>query len=99
MPFLVILILSSLGFYVYLKLKYVRSKRPIEKQWLSAKSSIALGVFVLFFGINQWFIYQTTLSIIVGLLFVLIGAGSIWAGVRAYKHYLPFVIKEAQEQK
>ncbi|WP_110114104.1 YtpI family protein [Bacillus sp. CGMCC 1.16541] len=99
MPILVILILSSLGFYVYLKLKYVRSKRPVEKQWISAKSSIALGVFVFFFGINQWFIYQTTLSIIVGLLFVLIGAGSIWAGIRAYKHYLPFVMKEAQEQK
>ncbi len=69
----------------------------MEKQWISAKSSIALGAFVLLFGINQYFIYQSTLSLVIGLLFVAMGAGSIWAGVRAYKYYYPLVVKEANE--
>jgi O-antigen/teichoic acid export membrane protein len=97
MPVLVILIIFSLSFYVYYKIKYFRSKRPIERQWISAKSSIALGSFVFFFALNQFFLHRTTVSFIVGIVFLLVGGGSIWAGYRAYKHYLPLAIKEAEE--
>lgn len=96
MPILAILIVISFVFYFYLKVKYVRSKRPIERKWISAKSSISLGAFVLFFGINQWFIYATTTSLIIGIIFALFGLGSIIAGIRAYRYYLPLATKEAQ---
>ncbi|WP_027410172.1 YtpI family protein [Anoxybacteroides tepidamans] len=97
MPVLVILIIFSLSFYAYYKMKYFRSRRPIERRWLSAKSSIALGSFVFFFGVNQFFLYSSTVTYVVGSIFLLIGAGSVWAGYRAYKHYLPLVIEEAQQ--
>ncbi|MDQ0245892.1 putative membrane-anchored protein [Bacillus fengqiuensis] len=97
MPIFVIFIIFSISFYLYFKIKYFRTKQPMEKQWISAKSSIALGAFVLLFGINQYFIYQSTLSLVIGLIFIAMGAGSIWAGVRAYKYYYPLVVKEANE--
>lgn len=69
----------------------------MEKKWLSGKSSMALGLFVFGFGVNQLFLYPTTTTYIVAALFILIGGFSIFGGYKMYKHYLPFAIKEAQE--
>jgi hypothetical protein len=97
MPVFVIFIIFSLAFYAYYKIKYFRSNRPMERRWISAKSSIALGAFMFFFAINQFIIHQTTISLIIGIVFLLVGGGSAWAGFRAYKHYLPLVIEEAKQ--
>ena len=97
MPITVALIVISLAFYVYYKAKYVQSKREIQKKWLSAKSSISLGLFVVFFGINTIFIHPSTISYVVAVVFILVGGGSSWAGYQAYKHYLPLAIAEAKE--
>ncbi|MEW8971117.1 YtpI family protein [Mesobacillus sp. LC4] len=97
MPILVFLIVLSFVFYIFYKIKYVRSKRPAERSWLSAKSSIALGLFVGLFGINQLFLFQTTVTYIVSAIFIIMGSMSVWAGIKAYKFYLPHAAKEAQE--
>lgn len=97
MPILVILIVFSLSFYLVYKVKYVRSKRPAERKWISAKSSIALGLFVALFGVNQFFLDGNTVTYIVASIFILIGGFSIYAGIKAYKYYLPLAAKEAQE--
>ena len=99
MPVLVFAIILSLAFYVFYKIKYVRSRRPAEKKWLSAKSSIALGLFVLLFGINQLFLYHTTITYIISGLFILIGSMSTWTGFKASKYYLPYAAKEAENIK
>jgi hypothetical protein len=69
----------------------------MEKQWLSAKSSIALGIFVFFFGLNQLFLFHSTVSLVVGIIFMIVGLASSWAGYKAYKHYLPFAVKESKQ--
>ena len=46
MSLLVVLIVILFAFYLFYKTKYFRSNRPVEKKWLSAKSNIALGLFV-----------------------------------------------------
>ncbi|MGG3843714.1 YtpI family protein [Anoxybacillus kestanbolensis] len=99
MPIFVILIVFSLAFYLFYKIKYFRSKKPMERKWISAKSSIALGSFVFFFAINQFLIHRSTVSLIIGIVFVLFGAGSIWAGYRAHRYYFPLAVKEAEETK
>ncbi|RSD27709.1 YtpI family protein [Mesobacillus subterraneus] len=98
MPIFVLLIVLSFAFYIFYKIKYVRSKRPAERKWLSAKSSIALGLFVALFGLNQLFLFDTTVTYIVGAIFLIIGSLSIWGGIKAYKFYLPLAAKEAQEK-
>jgi len=97
MPFLVVLIVLFFAFYLFYKTKYFRSKLPIEKKWLSAKSNIALGLFVAFFGINHlFFISQTTVTVIVAVIFIVYGVVFAWIGFKKYKHYLPFAITEAK---
>ncbi len=99
MPVLVFAIILSLAFYIFYKMKYVRSHRPAEKKWLSAKSSIALGLFVLLFGINELFLYQTPITYIISGLFILIGSMSALAGFKAAKSYFPHAVKEAENVK
>lgn len=86
-------------FYVMYKVKYFRTHLPAEKKWLSGKSSIALGSFVFFFGINTLINPLSNVAIVVGIILILVGLGSIWAGVKAYRYYLPFAIKEAEAVK
>ncbi|RDI44261.1 YtpI family protein [Falsibacillus pallidus] len=97
MPFLVVIIVLSLSFYIYYKVKYVRSSLPMERKTLSGKSSIALGLFVGLFGVNQLFLYHSTTTYIVAALFIIVGALSIWAGFKSYRFYLPYAIKEMEE--
>ncbi|RHW40737.1 hypothetical protein D1B31_11130 [Neobacillus notoginsengisoli] len=96
MPALVIVIIISLAFYVFYKIKYVRSSRPAEKKWISAKSSIALGAFVFTFGINQLFLTHSPVTYLVAAVFILLGGINIWSGIKAYKFYLPHAIEEAE---
>ncbi|PLR68401.1 MULTISPECIES: YtpI family protein [Bacillaceae] len=97
MPVFVILIIFAFSFYLFYKVKYYRTRKPMEKQWLSAKSSIALGIFVFFFGLNQLFLFNSTVSLVVGIIFMIVGIASSWAGYKAYKHYLPYAVQEAKE--
>jgi len=70
---------------------------PMEKRWLSGKSSIALGIFVTLFGINSLFLFQETTTYIVAAIFLLFGVGSIWAGYKVYQYYSPLAIEEAEK--
>ncbi|MBM7692879.1 succinate-acetate transporter protein [Peribacillus deserti] len=97
MPVLVVLIVITFSFYLYFKIKYVRTQKPAEKKWTATKSSMALGLFVVLFGINQLFLYTGTVTYIVAGVFILLGVINVWAGYKSYKHYLPYVIKEAEE--
>jgi amino acid transporter len=97
MYFLAFFITLAFTFYIFYKVKQVRSNRPMEKKWLSAKASMALGLFVALFGVNQLVLFPGTITYIVGALFILIGLGSCWAGFKLYKHVLPYAEREAKE--
>jgi|SRR3954451_18283792 hypothetical protein len=99
MPILIVLIIFSLAFYIFYKVKYFRTKLPAEKKWISAKSSIALGSFVALFGLNQLFLFQSTVTYIVALVFIILGGVNISGGIKAYKYFLPLAVKEVQEIK
>ena len=65
MPVLVILIIFSLAFYIFYKTKYFVPNYLQKKVGFQAKSSISLGSFVGLFGINQLFLFQSTVTYIV----------------------------------
>ncbi|WP_226566477.1 YtpI family protein [Bacillus stratosphericus] len=94
---LVVFIICSAMFYLYYKAKNVRTNRPVEKKFWSAKSSMALGCFVLLFGVNQLFLNRSSLAFVIGFIFVAVGIGSTWAGYKAYKHYLPLFLKKGEK--
>lgn len=97
MPFLVFLIVFSFSFYIYYKIKNVRSKRPMEKKLLGGKSSVALGLFVALFGVNQLLLFNTTTTYIIAAVFLLLGFASAWAGYKSVRHHIPYVKEEAKQ--
>ncbi|WP_078379419.1 YtpI family protein [Sutcliffiella halmapala] len=99
MAIFIFMIIFSLIFYMLYKVKYFRTHLPVEKKWLSAKSSMALGSFVFFFGVNTVINPLSTVAIVVGIVLILIGLGSFLAGLKAYRYYLPYAIKEAEAVK
>src|SRR5205085_11025837 len=93
---LVGLIVVLFAFYLFYKTKYFRSNRQVEKKWLSAKSNIALGLFVCLFGINHLiFISVTATSYLIASIFILYVAIFSWIVFKKYKHYFAFVIEDA----
>ncbi|RBW71476.1 YtpI family protein [Bacillus taeanensis] len=100
MPVLVLAIILSASFYLFYKIKYVRTQAPAEKQWIKSKGNIALGVFLIFFAFNQLFLYGTSaVTIVISIIFLLLGSANVLFGYKAYRHLLPYAIKEAEENR
>ncbi|OIJ10945.1 hypothetical protein BKP35_12720 [Anaerobacillus arseniciselenatis] len=89
------IIIISVVFYIFFKVKYFRTKAPIEKKWISTKGNIAIGVFLVAFGLNQ-LRFPTNVSVAVGFTFIFLGGANIYFGYKAYKYYLPLAIEEAK---
>ncbi|MEH6949464.1 YtpI family protein [Bacillus sp. JJ634] len=96
MPIFVVFIIVSLALYVFFKVKSLRTRLPMEKKWISSKSSMALGSFITFFGINQLFLFQSMVTYIVAGIFIVIGSINLIGGYKMYKFYLPYAIDEAE---
>lgn len=69
----------------------------MEKKLLSGKSSMALGLFVALFGINQILMFDTTTTYIIAAVFILLGCASAWAGYKSFRHHIPYVKEEARQ--
>ncbi|MEB1807780.1 MAG: YtpI family protein [Bacillaceae bacterium] len=91
---LLILIVISLAFFIYFKIKFWRTTAEIEKKWQQTRANIALGSFLIFFGLNLLVFPRSTVDIIIGIIFALLGAANAYFGLQNYKHYLPQVIEE-----
>ncbi len=93
----VFLIIVSFVIYFYNKTKQFRTRSvlPIRKKWYAARASMALGSFVTFFGINQLFVYQSTVTYIISAIFIVLGAALIYYNYKASRHYHTFLEEEA----
>ena len=96
MNILVFLIVMSFSFFIYYKTKYFRSKLPMQRAYLTSKSSISLGIFVALFGLNQLFLFDMTVTYIVAAIFIIVGGSSVYGGIKMYKHYAPLAEEEYQ---
>ncbi len=96
MLILVFFIVTSFSFYLYYKTKYFRTKLPMQRNYLTGKSSMALGLFVALFGVNQLFLFQSTTTYIVAAIFIIVGGLSIYGGFRTHQHYAPLAADEAR---
>ncbi|TCP32080.1 YtpI-like protein [Scopulibacillus darangshiensis] len=98
MPTLIILIIMSFIIFAFFRIKAWRTKEPFKKQWTLSKAHAALGSFLLLFGINRLFVGHGTIVIIVCAVFILYGAFFVYGGIRAYRHYFPLAVQEAEEK-
>ena len=91
---LIFLIVVSFAFYFYFKTKQFRSELPIAKKWYANRALVALGSLLFFFGLNQLFLFPTTLTYVISGLFIVIGLFTMINYYRVAKHYGQFVEEE-----
>ncbi|MDQ0298575.1 hypothetical protein J2S78_000983 [Salibacterium salarium] len=94
-----IILVIALAMYVFYKIKTFRSKAPAAKKWIQTKANISIGLFMAAFGAILLGTNRDTIDIIIGSVFLVLGAANIVLGYRAYRIYLPYAIKEAEEQR
>jgi len=82
-----IVIVISITLYVYYKVAIVKSKDILTQKYFNGKSRICLGLFILFFGVNQYFFYESGLSLFIGIIFALLGMMQLIRGYKEARHY------------
>lgn len=95
----VFFIVVSFVFYFYYKTKQFRSTLPIRKKWYTAKAGIALGVFVIAFGLNATIIYPTAVGYGVAVVFVILGASLAFNNYKRARHEGQYIQEEYELNK
>ncbi len=98
MPIFVILIIFHFRFICITKSNISAANGRWSANGLVQNQALRLAH--LYFLCDQSiFIHRSTVSLIVGIVFLFVGAGSIWGGYRAHRYYFPLAVKEAEETK
>ena len=87
-------IIFSFIAYFYYKTKQFRSTLPIQKKWYTAKAGTALGIFMIFFGLNVTIIYPTAVGYAVAAVFIILGAATASNNYKRARHEGRFVEEE-----
>lgn len=82
-----VIVAVSLILYLYFKVKILTLKDTREMYYTNAKARIALGAFVFFFGIYQYFIFQGKFSLVIGVVFILIGGLQGYYGAKLFRYF------------
>ncbi|MGL4522450.1 MAG: YtpI family protein [Bacilli bacterium] len=75
-------------FYLFFKAKAHRTHYPALKAWTQQKARMCLGIFVASYGANVVASFDTTIGLIVGIIFIVVGVASFVAGVVLYRKWL-----------
>ncbi|MNN00048.1 hypothetical protein D3C76_287890 [compost metagenome] len=76
------LVISSVG-SIFFSFKSRRSLDPIVRGKSSAKMNIFMGAMLIILALIQMFMYSgSTVRVVVGALFMVLGAFNIFAGIR-----------------
>ncbi|WP_051240143.1 YtpI family protein [Pontibacillus halophilus] len=82
-----LLIILSITVYLYFKVIILRTDDPLYQVYSNSRARIALGVFMIAFGANQYVFYQTRLALAIALVFVALGVAQFVYGYRRAKFY------------
>lgn len=97
--FFISLIVISFAAYFYFKTKQFRSTLPIRKKWYKAKAGVALGIFIISFGINTLIVQHSAVGYIVGIIFIVIGGMQSYTNFKRAMHEGKFVEEEYELNK
>lgn len=100
MSIFVILLIFSIAFYIFYKVKEMRiHKSPYQRTLVKAKGSTALGLAVLFFGINALILNPSTAIIVISAVLIVVGGYFVFQSLRMYRYFAPLAAKEREETK
>ncbi len=87
MPTFVILIVLTFVVFLMYQVKAIRSKHPLLKKFTQAKANIAIGVFLVSFGLNRLFVHPSVLTYVVTGVFVFYGLFFAYDHIRRSQFY------------
>jgi len=73
--------------YIYYKVAILSQKDSLSQVYTNSKARISLGTFITVFGLYQYTIYGTRLSLFIGIIFVVFGIMQLTRGFSEAKHY------------
>lgn len=82
-----LIIVISIVLYIYFKVSILKSNDRLTQQYYQAKSRISLGSFIIAFGINQYLLYESKLTLFIGLIFLVLGFMQIHVGFKDARFY------------
>ncbi len=91
--FLTIIVIAFAVYFFY-KTKQFRSILPIRKKWYKAKAGIALGTFLIAFGINAVIVHQSIVSYLICAIFIIVGIMQAYNNYKRMLHEGKFVHEE-----
>ena len=91
--FVFFIVVSFVAYFFY-KTKEFRSTLPIRTKWYKAKAGVALGIFVIVFGINTCIVYPSLVGFLIAAVFILIGAIKAYSSYKRVRHEGQFVKEE-----
>lgn len=97
--FFLFFIIVSFAAYLYNKAKEFRSTLPIQKKWYKAKAGVALGIFVIVFGLNTCVVNPTVVGFLIAAVFILIGGLKAFSSYKRVRHEGQFVKEEYELNK
>ncbi|HLR75131.1 MAG TPA: YtpI family protein [Virgibacillus sp.] len=82
-----LIIVISVVLYIYYKVAILKSTDRLTQEYFNAKSRLCLGSFIIAFGINQYILYQTRLTLFIGIIFIILGGLQLNVGFKEARHY------------
>ena len=96
---LFVVIIVTAVVYLFFKTKQFRTTLPIRKKWYKAKAGVALGCFILAFGLNAGILYPDAVGFIVAALFIFIGFLLISGQLKRVRHEGKYILEEYELNK
>lgn len=82
-----VIVVVSVIFYIYYKVEILKTKEEVLQFYYNARSRMALGTFVLTVGITLYIFYQSTLSLVIAIIFGILGVMQVVRGFNESRHY------------
>lgn len=85
-------------FYLYFKMRQFKTSPmlPIRQKMFKSMAGIPLGLFLVFFAINQIILFPMIAVYIVAAVFIALGLYVAIYNFNAAKHYQKFIVEEAE---
>ncbi|ADC48753.1 hypothetical protein BpOF4_03435 [Alkalihalophilus pseudofirmus OF4] len=84
-----IIIVFSAVFFIYNKVKTWKTPEGLLKRIYQTKANISIGFFLVAISINLLIAPRSTVDVVVGIVFLILGIANVVLGYKAYRHYIP----------
>ncbi|OUM96140.1 MAG: hypothetical protein A9Z00_07335 [Thermobacillus sp. ZCTH02-B1] len=91
-------VLATLGATVYYSLRYRRSADPKTRGILQARMNIVMGVMLILLALIQMLLFPgSTVRVIIGTVFLLLGLFNLFAGLRNHSVFRSMKQKDSEQ--